>query len=306
MTRHAILPWVALLVFGMGWGVLQPLTKIAVVGGFQPFGIMVWQGIVSLILAGALAMRHGLPKGRAQWQFCAQVAVLGTLIPHFASYTAITHLPAGLIAIIMALIPIFALILGAAVGREALTPLRVGGVTLGLAAIAIIAATRGQVGSGQVGSGPLWAVGVAVIAPLCYATNSTITAARGMAGMQPLQAFAGAAALFLPVSVVAALWTGQIRGLDADIPSMAVILASAGHTLIYAGYLWLLVRSGAVFASQTAYLVTGFGVLWSMLLLGERYSGWVWVALVLILIGLTLVRPAKSPLAPASAPRNTA
>jgi drug/metabolite transporter (DMT)-like permease len=54
----------------------------------------------------------------------------------------------------------------------------------------------------------------------------------------------------------------------------------------------LLTRSGAVFASQTAYLVTRFGILWSMLILGERYSGLVWIALVLMLAGLTLVRPA--------------
>jgi len=242
----------------------------------------------------------GLPKGRAQWLFCAQVAVLGTLIPHFTSFTAMAHLPAGLMSIILALIPIFALTLGGLVGREAFTPIRVIGVSMGLGAMALIAATRGEVGSG-----PLWAVGVAVTAPLCYAINSTITAMRGMAGLHPLQAFAGAALIFLPVSIAAALWTGQFRALSMDLPSVSVVAASAGHTLIYAGYLWLLTRSGAVFASQTAYLVTGFGVLWSMVLLDERYSGWVWAALVLMLIGLTLVRPAKTVLAPAQPARNT-
>jgi len=298
MTRIAALPWLALLVFGAGWGLMQPFSKIAVEGGFQPFGIMVWQGVITLVLAGALASRMGPPKGRAQWTFCAQVAVLGTLIPHFATYTAVGHLPAGLMAIVMALIPILALLLGAALGREPVTPLRIMGVALGLLAIAIIAATRGQVGAG-----PLWAVAIAVVAPLCYATNSTLTSIRGMAGLHPLQAFAGAAALFLPVAFMAAALTGQLRGLGADEASMAVIGTATGHTLIYAGFLALIAHSGAVFASQTAYLVTGFGVLWSMLLLGERYSPWVWAALCLMLSGVALVRPAarpspKSPLAP--------
>lgn len=287
MTRIAALPWAALLVFGAGWGLMQPFSKIAVEGGFQPFGIMVWQGVVTLVLAGALAARKGPPKGRAQWTFCAQVAVLGTLIPHFATYTAVGQLPAGLVAIIMALIPIFALTLGALLGREPVTPLRIAGVVLGLLAIGIIAATRGQVSTG-----PLWAVAVAVIAPLCYATNSTLTAMRGMAGLHPLQAFAGAAALFLPVAFIAAAMTGQLRGLGADEASMAVLGAAIGHTLIYTGFLALIAHSGAVFASQTAYLVTGFGVLWSMLILGERYSPWVWVALCLMLLGVALVRPA--------------
>lgn len=300
MTRATALPWIALLVFGIGWGLMQPFAKIAVEGGYQPFGMMVWQGVVTLVLAGGLAAKKGLPKGRAQWQFCAQIAVLGTLIPHFASFTAISHLPAGLIAIIMALIPIFALILGGLVGREALTPLRVCGVFLGLVAMAIIAGTRGEVGAGS-----LWAVGVAVIAPLCYATNSTITAARGMAGMHPLQAFAGAAALFLPIAFVAAFATGQLRGLGTDTASLAVLGGAIGHTLIYAGFLALITHSGAVFASQTAYLVTGFGVIWSMVILGERYSGWVWLALILIFVALTLVRPAQRTLAPALSPRET-
>ena len=54
---------------------------------------------------------------------------------------------------------------------------------------------------------------------------------------------------------------------------------------------WLVGRAGAVFGGQVAYLVTGFGVVWSMLLLGERYSGWVWAALALMLAGLALVQP---------------
>ena len=81
MTKHAALPWVALFVFGAGWGIMQPLTKIAVTGGYEPFAIMVWQGLASLIVGGVLSARFGLPKGRWQWLFCAQVAVLGTLTP---------------------------------------------------------------------------------------------------------------------------------------------------------------------------------------------------------------------------------
>jgi hypothetical protein len=76
--------------------------------------------------------------------------------------------------------------LGALLGREAMTPLRITGVLMGLGAIVLIAATRGAVGSG-----PLWAVAVAAIAPLFYAINSAITATRGMAGLHPLQAYAG-------------------------------------------------------------------------------------------------------------------
>ncbi len=71
------------------------------------------------------------------------------------------------------------------------------------------------------------------------------------------------------------------------------------HAAVYTGYVWLVSQAGAVFAAQVAYLVTGSGVLWSMALLGERYSGWVWAALLLILAGMFLVQPrGKETLAP--------
>ena len=55
--------------------------------------------------------------------------------------------------------------------------------------------------------------------------------------------------------------------------------------------------AGAVFAAQSGYIVTATGVVWAMLVFGETYSGWVWGALVLMMFGLTLVKPreAKTP-----------
>jgi len=60
-------------------------------------------------------------------------------------------------------------------------------------------------------------------------------------------------------------------------------------------------RAGPVFTSQTAYLITIAGVLWGMLLLGERHSGWIWTAMAAMYAGVALVTryPRESPEAPA-------
>ena len=74
-------------------------------------------------------------------------------------------------------------------------------------------------------------------------------------------------------------------------PDLAIVASSAIHALVYTSYVWMVGRAGAVFAGQVSYLVTGFGVLWAMLVLGERYSGYVWLAMALMFVGLFLVRP---------------
>jgi drug/metabolite transporter (DMT)-like permease len=50
-------------------------------------------------------------------------------------------------------------------------------------------------------------------------------------------------------------------------------------------------RAGSVFAAQVSYLVTGFGVVWAMLILNESYGSSFWYAFCLMLVGLFLVQP---------------
>jgi len=72
---------------------------------------------------------------------------------------------------------------------------------------------------------------------------------------------------------------------------LAIVGASLLHAAAYAGYVWLVGRAGSVFAAQVAYVVTATGVVWSMLLLGERYSAWIWFAFAVMIAGLALVQP---------------
>ena len=75
------------------------------------------------------------------------------------------------------------------------------------------------------------------------------------------------------------------------VPDLAVAASGLIHAVVYSGYVWIVGRAGAVFAAQVSYLVTGFGVVWAMALLGESYSGWVWLAMAMMFAGLFLVQP---------------
>jgi drug/metabolite transporter (DMT)-like permease len=69
------------------------------------------------------------------------------------------------------------------------------------------------------------------------------------------------------------------------------------NVLAFLGFIRVIHLAGAIFASQTGYLVTIAGVIWGMVLFAESHSGWVWTSLTVMIIGLSLVSPRK----PASA-----
>ena len=86
---------------------------------------------------------------------------------------------------------------------------------------------------------------------------------------------------------------GQITNHKKFSEDMAILAGALIHVTVYSTYVWMVGRAGVVFATQVSYLVTGFGVVWAMLLLGERYSGWVWAAMAVMFVGLFLIQPRR-------------
>ena len=50
-------------------------------------------------------------------------------------------------------------------------------------------------------------------------------------------------------------------------------------------------KVGAVFAAQVSYFVTVAGVVWSMVILDEVHSKFIWMSLVCMILGMALVKP---------------
>ena len=48
-----------LLVLGIGWGTTQPWGKIATTTGHGPFGLILWQLVVCVIVLGAICLPRG-------------------------------------------------------------------------------------------------------------------------------------------------------------------------------------------------------------------------------------------------------
>lgn len=283
--------FVAVLIWlGVGWGSTHPLGKIATETGHGPFGLIFWQQVVMVIVLGAIALvrRKGIRLTGPAIRFYVIVAVLGTLIPNGTFYASVVHLPSGVMSIIIAMIPMLAFPMALALGMDRFSALRMVGLVLGLTGVALLAAP----GAALPDAAMLAWLPVALVGPLFYAMEATYVAWRGTQGMDALQAMLGASLAGLILCAPVMLVMDQSYSpwpLERD--DWALIVSSALHALLYATYVWLAATAGAVFAAQSSYLVTAAGMIWAMVLLGERPSATVWLALVVMLGGLALVQP---------------
>ncbi|MFN6976946.1 MAG: DMT family transporter, partial [Gemmobacter sp.] len=227
------------------------------------------------------------PPGRLR--FYLVIALFGTLLPGFTFYAAIAHLPAGVMAVVISTVPILAFPMALALGLDRFDWRRLLGLVLGLSGVAVIAAPGAVLPDGAM---LLW-LPVALLGPLCYAIENVYVARNGTAGLDPIHAMFGAsvtgAVLCLPVTLATGQWIDPLA--PWGVAERALVLSSCVHALVYAAFVWLVARAGAVFAGQTAYLVTGAGVLWSVVLLGETLTPLFWLALGVMLAGVALVRP---------------
>ncbi|MDU8942296.1 DMT family transporter [Ovoidimarina sediminis] len=301
MSRETFGLFLVLVLLGAGWGSTMPLSKIVVSTGHQPLGLVFWQLFIAVLILGAITFFQGktLPMGLAQIRMYTVIALLGTILPNSASYAAAVHLPAGLLSIIISLVPMFAFPIALVMGLERFSLRRFAGLMCGVGAVILIVGPEASLPERAM----IAFIPLAMIAPFFYGLEGNVVARWGTAGVGPVRLLLGASVvgviLAAPLAVLSGHWVNPFAAPGA--PEAALAASSVIHAVIYAVYVWLLGRAGAVFAAQVAYLVTGFGVVWAMVLLGERYSAWLWAALALMFVGLTLVQP-KRPVPVETAP----
>ncbi|MEM9580359.1 MAG: DMT family transporter [Pseudomonadota bacterium] len=286
----------ALILVGAGWGITIPLTKVVVSTGYQPFGLIFWQMVIGAVITFALLTLRGkrpFQLTRAQLGLCGVIALIGTLLPNGVSYQVAVHLPAAVLSIVLSLIPMIAFPIALVMRNDRFSVAKLVGLALGLAGVVVLGQRDGALM--QQGLSVVWLV-FALVAPTFYAFEANLVNRTGTFGLDPVHLLFGASVIGAAVCLPLALATGQfispIR--PYGVPEIAHVFSSVAHVLVYAGYLWLVGRAGAVFAAQVSYLVTIFGVTWAMVLLGEHVPPQLWMALGLAMSGLFLVQPRKA------------
>ncbi len=292
--REAFLFSGILILLGAGWGFTQPMTKIAVSEGYRHFGLVFWQSIIGAALMAALCAARGvrLPLHPAALKVYLIISLIGTVLPNSLSYQSAVHLPAGIISILLSMIPMLAFPLALGLRLDRFEWRRLGGLVLGMVAVLMIVVP----GESLAGAIPLFWVMMVLIVCIFYAFEGNYVAKWGTAGLDALQVMFGAsivsALLTLPLALATGQWVDPRPPWGA--PDYALMASSTAHVLVYATYVWLVGRAGPVFTVQVSYLVTLFGLLWARLILGEAYAPTVWFALALMMLGMYLVQPRRA------------
>ena len=284
---------IILLIVGVSWGLTAPLSKIAVSTGHHYLGLLIWQIIIMILSLGLIQIfrKKKLPLNlNCFWRYVV-VALLGTILPNSIMYKAYFHLQSGIMSILVSIVPMIAFLLVLVLQMEKFEIRRFLGVLFGIFAIILIVFPKLDLGYlGEVG----WIL-LALLSPLCYAIEGVWINKIGIAKLDPIEVILGASILgffiLMPIVALNGYWITPYRVWGPA--EFAITASSLIHSLIYISYIWLIGKAGVIFASQVSYIYTASGIGFSIILLGEGYSLFVWAAVILMLMGLMMVRPSR-------------
>ncbi|MEM8792056.1 MAG: DMT family transporter [Pseudomonadota bacterium] len=301
MTEHVLSPstrasplllWAALIGSGLCWGGTQLFTKLAVASGHPVIGLVFWQTVIGALLLGSylVAARKALPLSPRFLIFYAVCGFLGTAFPHSLSYAYIRELPVGIASILIATVPMMTLALSYAIKADTVDWKRVLGLLLGTGAVLLILLPEASLPEeGQW----LWAL-LPLVTAFAYACENVYIAKYQPAEVDATQVLAGLSfAAFLMIAPMAAAQGAWIDLLVLGPEELSLIAGSVLHILAYFGLIWLIAQAGPIFTAQIGYIVTLSGVFFGVVFLDEAFAPTVWISLVLMMLGLSLVKPVR-------------
>lgn len=286
-------PLAIMLILGTIWGGTPSLSKFIALQGVPPFGSVFWQsgGAAAVLLSIAWLRGGRVPLTLNSLVYFFVVGFIGYALPSANMILVTGAIPAGLMAVVLTLNPVFTYLWLLALRIERLNARRAGGIALGLAGALVLILPRGTLPDP---AALPWLLG-AFAAPVLYAFGNAWAEKYRPTGMD---SFALAGAMVGAASIgmgVAALATGSFHPIWQEASAVNFVIAGyAALTVVNFFLFFELIRlAGALAVAQVAYIMTLMGLGWGALLFGERPGPWVWLAVALVFAGVALVNFGK-------------
>ena len=293
-------PWLILIATGTVWGLSFSLTKLATNTGAEVLGIAFWQTLLSgvFLLIYALIRNGSLGIRRHHFGLILVIALSGVLLPGIIFYSASRYVQPGILSIADTLVPMMTYGMALLIRLEKVSYIKLSGLLAGAIGILLLVLPESSLPNERA---VFWVL-MSCFGAASYAFENLIIDRYHPEDLGPIRISVGmnlvAALILLPMAIyfehlfIPHFPPGQ---LEWSILGIAMISAVA-----YSSFVFLIVSAGPVFASQVGYMVTLSGVFWGIIIFDDRYSASVWLALMVMLVGLTLVRPRrnKTPVTP--------
>ncbi len=276
------------------WGSTWLFIKL----GLEDLPPISFAGIRSLIaafvlLAVIVVWRVPVPRSRRDWELIAGTGLLAFTINYGLLFWGEQYVSSGLAALLQATIPAFGLVIAHYhLPGERITPMKIGGVLLGVVGVGVIFSNQMQIE----GARALWGSAGIVVGALSVAYANVLIKARG-AHIEPATLAAGQ----LGCGLVPLLLVGiSLEGnpLNFHWSPMAIIslfyLALVGSALAFILFYWLIIHMDVTKTMLIALVTPLLAVTLGMSVLDERLTWRTLAGGACIMAGVALVMIRKT------------
>jgi drug/metabolite transporter (DMT)-like permease len=258
--------WAALLFVGGVWGASFLFVRVAL-DEVSPLQVVLFRTIAGAAVLSPLLGRSGRRVSLTPLLGAVMVALalVSTVAPFFLISWAETRISSGTTAILNATMPIFTLVLAAAVTRDEQLSLRA--ITGGLLGIGGVAVLSG--GAGGFKDSSLLGVIAVVGATACYSAGNVTV--RALVRTLPAT-FVGAANIVISALIVAIIsmaFDRPVFHLSWDVWGSLLALGVLGTGAAYIAYYWLIEHAGSYRSSLVTYVIPVVAVFLGAVVLGE-------------------------------------
>ncbi len=285
-------PLVYLLVLGSSWGLYFSLIKIAERSGISYVGILTLTTVGVGIGMSAIALLRRRKPGFSPRHhlFYLVCALTGYLCPMIIELWVIGHMPAGVMTLIVSMAPLATLLIAWMMKSDNIDLARVAGVVLG--AFAIFVVLMPEVHSSEAVAWR-WLL-LTVLVPVCYAIHHNYAARFWPTESDSYQVACGEALYASLLMIVIAAFHWQAQDLQSWNQGHSAIVVMALISLVDIWLYFELIRlKGPIFTSHANYFMVASGLLWGMVIFGERPSALIWLSVLLLVVSLYLVSSYK-------------
>lgn len=283
-----------LLTLSLMWGSAFLFTKVGL-RSYPPLTLVTLRMGISLLVLLAIVFGSGrrLPADARLWGGFAVMSVFSGVLPYFLIAWGMQHIDSGLAAILMSSGPLFTLVLAHfCTADERMTPGGMVGIVLGMGGVVLLIGPDALAGLARHVTGQLAVVGAVACYAVAMVFGRTLRAVPVTVSAAGMQVWSTGILLPLHLALERPWWELPADGLTVAAIGMLAVFCTA---LPYLVYYRLLAVAGASRTALVNYLIPVVGVLWGVVLLGERLPLRALPALLLILLGVGAVNGQLAP-----------